>query len=301
MMILIGIGYFFAWKNWLREEGNNLLSALVVKVAMPGTILTYVLGAFTRENFLSQFALIIPAAISIALGIPIGYLLLKITRVPDNRRGTFTGLTVFSNVVFIGFPVTRALLGESAIPYATLFYLANTLIFWTFGAPYIRKDADKSRMSFATTIKNLLSAPLVTLAASFAMILAGIRLPSPVMTAAQNLGGMVTPLSMIFIGSMLRRVIAGGIRWERGFAAAIFIRFALSPLVMLALCMFFGIGGITRQSFFLLAGMSSMTQVAIIAHEYGADGEYASLGVAITTILLMVMLPLYALIIPKII
>jgi predicted permease len=316
MLILIGIGYFFAWRGWLgangarrspsisgaagheaqlQGEGNRLLSAIVIRVAMPGVILSNIMTAYTRENLAAQLSLIAAPALSIAAGIPIALLLARLLHVPENRRGVFATMTAFSNSVFIGFPVTRAVLGESAIPYATLYYLANTTLFWTIGAPLIRRDADKRPVSAAAALKRLINAPLATLFASFILVLLGVRLPDFVLSAAETIGDTVTPLSMMFIGSMLYGVTRAGIRWEKGFGALLGMRFLAAPLIMLAVCAPLGVTGLTLQAYFLQAGMSAMTQVAIISHGFGADSEYASLGVALTTVALMLALPVYAL------
>ena len=301
MLIMMSVGFFFSHKSWLTEEGNRLLSSLVIRVAMPGMIIANILTSYTRDNLLSQLAMTLAPILMYIIGMPLSLLLARLVKVPENRRGVFTCLVSLSNSVFIGFPVTRAVLGEIAIPYATLYYLANTLAFWLIGALLIRRDADirlnagKSRVSFGASLKRMLSAPLVTLIVSFALVLLGVRLPDFVMSTASTLGNMVTPLSMIFIGSMLHGVSRGGIRWERSYGPLLAARFLLAPAVMLLSCVIMGTVGLARQTYFLQSGMSSMTQVAIIAHSYGADSEYTSLGVALTTLALLVLLPLYAL------
>ena len=296
MLIMIGIGFFFAYKQWLSEDGNRLLSSLVVKVGMPGVIISNIMTAYTRSNLLPQLSLLAAPVLAYVIGIPAALWLARAFKIREGRRGVFVCLAAFSNSVFIGFPVTRAVLGESAIPFATLYYLANTVAFWTVGSPLIRRDADSSPSSFADTLKRVFNAPLTTLFASLALVLLGVKLPDFLTSAAGTVGNLVTPLSMIFIGSMLHRVWKAGVKWEHGFAPLLGARFLLAPAIMLACCVAAGVDGLTRQSYFLQAGMSSMTQVAIVAHSYGADGEYASLGVALTTLALMVMLPVFALI-----
>ncbi|GHV26846.1 malate transporter [Clostridia bacterium] len=300
MIILMAVGAFFCWKGWLKDEGDALVSNLVVKAAMPGLIISNMLSSYTRESLISELPLVAPIFVAAGLCALIGYFVckLKIMRIPINRQGALTSMFAFSNAVFIGYPVTRAVLGEEAIRFATLYYLANTILFWLIAAPLLMKDAGGGKVSPKRMIVGVLNAPLVTLFLILIMIMIGWTMPSFVMTAAASLGSLVTPLSMIFIGSMLYKVLKEGFKWERGFTQLIITRFVLFPLFTLLILAVFGVTGLARQTFFLLAGMSCMTQTAIVAHSSGADGGYASMGVALTTVMLLVMLPLYALILP---
>ncbi|GHU73256.1 malate transporter [Clostridia bacterium] len=311
MLILMGIGFLFAWKGWLDEDGNRLLSALVIRTALPGTILTTMLTTFTRAQLADVAVLLLIPLSNMLVWIYAARFFARLFKVPENRRGVFTALCVFSNTVFIGFPVVRALLGEIAIPYATVYYLANTSMFWILGAGQIQRDSpeylnesgdSKPRESTGQTLlsalKRLCSPPFVTLLVSIILVLFGVTLPAPIMNAASSIGALVTPVSMVFIGSMLCRVIRGGFKWERGFGALLGIRYLLAPALMVVTCLIFQVKGLPAQVFVLQTGMATMTQVAIIAHGYGADSEYASLGIALSTISLMVVLPLYALALP---
>ncbi|MDR1262883.1 MAG: AEC family transporter [Oscillospiraceae bacterium] len=307
MLILMGVGCFFAWKGYLAEEGNRLLSALVVRAALPGTILSTMLTTFTRGELLgSAYLLIVPVSNMLIWAFAARWFA-KLIRVPEKRQGVFTALCAFSNTVFIGFPVVRAVIGEIGIPYATAYYLANTTMFWVVGVGEIQRDGTNQPTIAAgfgqvvvTTLKRLVSPPFVTLMISIILVLIGATLPAPIMNAASSIGGLVTPLSMIFIGSMLFNALRGGFKWERGFGALLLVRYMLAPTLTLASCLLLGVRGLPAQVFVLQTGMATMTQVAIIAHGYGADGEYASLGVAVSTISLMIALPLIALALPLI-
>ncbi|GHU67281.1 malate transporter [Clostridia bacterium] len=303
MLILMGIGYLFAHKGYLTEGGNKLLSALVVRAALPGTILTTMLGTYTRAKLLDAAVLLVLPVVNMLFWLFVSRPLALLFRVPENRRGVFTTLCVFSNTVFIGFPVVRAVIGEIAIPHATVYYLANTTMFWLFGSGQIQRDGQGKQhtsvgQTILTTLKRLAIPPVITLVISIILILVGVTLPEPVMNAASSVGGLVTPVSMIFIGSMLQGVVRRGLRWERGFGALLAVRYLLAPALMTLTCFAFGVKGLPAQVFALQSGMATMTQVAIFTHSYGADSEYASLGIALSTLGLMAVLPLFALALP---
>jgi predicted permease len=304
IFLMIGIGFFLAWRGYLDEPGKRLVSLLVVRVALPGTILRSLLTQFDRAALFQSGKPLLVAFITILLCWLAALLFTRFFRIPANRVGVFLCMVTFSNSVFIGFPINRALLGEAGIPSATLYYLANTILFWTVGTALIRKDGLRNGTSAGSGkwidgLKNLLNPPLITLALTVVMILLNIQLPAFLLNTADYIGNLVTPLSMIFIGAMLCDVFRRGIRWERGFGALLGMRFLLSPAIAIALCVLLNIDTLTRQSFLLQSGMSVMTQVAITSHAYHADSEYASLGVALSTCCLLLVLPVFALLIPR--
>ena len=54
LFLLIGLGYLFAKTKYLPESSGVVLSKLVIKAAMPATILVKMLGAdFTREDYIN--------------------------------------------------------------------------------------------------------------------------------------------------------------------------------------------------------------------------------------------------------
>lgn len=295
IFIMIGLGFFLSRKGFLDASGNRLLSNLVVRVALPGTIISNLFTKFDRATLLGSGTALLVPLIGMSINFPISLLLSRLLKIPKNRQGVFFALTTFSNTVFIGFPVTRALLGDDGISCALLYYLVNTCLFWSIGASLIQRDGNDAKLSVRENLKRLFNLPLVTLALCIAMILVGLTPPMFIMDAAQYIGSMVTPLSMIFIGAMLSDVLKKGLRWMPGYGAVLAVRFLLSPLIAVIISGYLGLDPLFRQAFFLQAGMPTMTQIAIVAHAYGADGEYASGGTALTTFFLLPFIPLYAL------
>jgi len=295
IFLMIGLGFLLSRKGLLDASGNRLLSNLVVRVALPGTIINNLFTKFDRATLLGSGTALLVPLLGMGINFPISLLLSRLLRIPKNRRGVFFALITFSNTVFIGFPVTRALLGEDGISCALLYYLVNTCLFWSIGAHLIQRDGNEAKLSMADNLKRMINLPLVTLVLSIALILAGLRLPKFIMDGAQYIGSMVTPLSMLFIGAMLSESLKKRLRWMRGYGAVLAVRFLLSPLIAVLLSGWIGLEPLFRQAFFLQAGMPAMTQIAIVAHAYGADGEYASGGTALTTFFLLPFIPLYAL------
>ncbi|MDD2573746.1 MAG: AEC family transporter [Firmicutes bacterium] len=72
-------------------------------------------------------------------------------------------------------------------------------------------------------------------------------------------------------------------------------RFLLGPLTAFLILCPVALPVLMKKVFIIEAAMPVMTQVAIVAQTYGADHRYATLAVAVTTILGMAFIPIYML------
>ena len=74
-----------------------------------------------------------------------------------------------------------------------------------------------------------------------------------------------------------------------------FGRFVAAPLVMLAVIagasVFIAVDSLAGKVFITQAAMAAMSQVSILAREYGADYEYAAVLVGAATLLSLCVIP----------
>ena len=121
------------------------------------------------------------------------------------------------------------------------------------------------------------------------------------MDAAGYLGNLVTPLSLLFTGAVMARMVrARTFRWEKGYLAATLGRFAVCPALLLLCALPFQLPAMVRDVLMVQAGMPVMTQTALVAASTGSDEEYAAGGTALTTVLSLLMIPLYMLLIENV-
>jgi predicted permease len=301
IFLMMALGFVGAKRGWFDAGAKKLFSFLVVKIALPCMILTRITSSYTRDTLLEgAYGLVVPFLSMLAL-YAIARLLVVILRIPKNRTGVFTAMMVFSNSVFIGVPIARALFGEEVLPHTLLYYIANTILFWTLGAHGLRADGQGKAPFFSKqSLKNLASPPLVTFAVSVLIVLIGLPLPTALFSACDYVGSLVTPLSMLFVGMVLAGIRLKGLKIDRGQLAVIVGRFVLSPVFVYLLAIAFPLAAITRDAFLVQATMPVMTQVSITAGMYGADTEYATVGTTITTVLTLLVLPLLAAVLPLI-
>ena len=290
IFLMIGVGFLFEKKGWLGANAQTILSRLTLRIGMPALVFSNILENYDRAMLLGgAYSLIVPLVVILAMYLLSG-LLVKWLKIPVGRQGTFRALFSFGNAVFIGMPVCRAIFGEGAVSLVLFYYLVNTVLWWVIGAPNVAKDGGKIAGS---PWSRLASPPLIACIVSVVLVLLGITPPKLLMTTAGYLGAIVTPLSMLFIGTTLCTMLSGGIRWQKGYGAMLLGRCLLGPAICLPLCLLMGISGDMLGVFFLQSGMPTQTQSCLWAQEHGADAAYAAGGITLSTLAGLVAIPVY--------
>ena len=230
------------------------------------------------------------------IGYILGHLVARLIHVYPARRGIFSSVFFLSNTIFIGLPLTLALFDESAVPSVMVYYMANTTFFWVLVAHDIAVDGQGGiapPLLSMKTLKSVISPPLLGFIFGVLFLLLGWTLPQPILKAFKYIGGMTTPLAMIFIGIAISKYRWADIHLDREVVLAVLGRYVFSPLLVLALVPFFPVPVLMKQVFVMLAAMPAMTNTSIVAKYYGADYQYAAMLTVITTCLAIVVIPFY--------
>ena len=301
IFILIGVGVFVSHKKWVDRAIAQSFPKLIVNFSLPAQILLAFTQNFTRAQLLaSGLHILTPFVACLSLYL-ISRLICILFKVDKKRRGVYSVLFALSNSVFIGFPVAQALFGDAGMPYATFFYMGNTACFWTIGYYGIRKDSQQitgavQKVGIGEIIKKVFNVPVATILVSLVLVLLDIPLPSILEKSAEFMGGLTVPLSMIFIGCILYDIGIKKLKIERDLIGVLLGRFVISSAVMFLICMLMGISGLARNVYITQLTLPAMTQTIIISELFGADSDFAAKGIAWTTLLSLITIPLTILI-----
>jgi predicted permease len=298
ILLAIGAGFALAKRGWFEGGSSELVSRLVVALALPAYMVANLMGGYDRQKLLSLLPGVPIPFVAMLASYGLARILAWLCRIRRGRRGTFASMFALSNTIFVGLPVNLVLFGESSLPFVLLYYIANTSLFWTIGVHGIAADGaalaggGPSRLFSLSSLKRMLSPPLLAFLASILAIILGIKLPAFFLDFCKTIGSMTTPLSMLFVGIVVARVDWKKVRLERDIALVAAGRFLASPLILVLIARQADLPLLMKQVFFVQAAMPAMTQTPILAIAYGADAEYAGLGTAITTVLSLATIPL---------
>ncbi len=300
--IMVTVGYYLTARKWFNPDIAGLFSKLIVNISLPLLMFYNIVSNFDRTK-LSHLAngLLIPF-ISIGICYLLGIIAAKALNIDEKRRGTFESMFFSSNAIFIGLPVNLALFGESSVPYVLLYYIANTLFFWSLGAYCISKDGVEKgavRMFSMETVRRVFSPPLFGFMGAILIILINLYIPKFILDSCMYIGNLTTPLSMFYIGITMYSVKFRDIKLSRDVFGTILGRFIVSPIVVYLLALWIPVDPLMKNVFIIQSAMPVVTSTAIVARMYNADSKYAAVMTVVTTLASILFIPLYMLILSK--
>ncbi len=189
---LVGTGYALLKMHIFNDDDERLskfLSGFVTKIAIPAYLIVSIPEDFTPQTLLAIGPkLVLPITSMLAL-FALSFLIAKLIKVNPHHKGLFQSLLFNSNTVTVGLPVNMALFGKDSLPYVLVYYMANTIVFWTLGVYMIERDTATGRQfSLRKTLKGIFTPPMIALIIAVILVLARIQLPTFIRTALSNLG-----------------------------------------------------------------------------------------------------------------
>ncbi|MFT8324454.1 AEC family transporter [Oenococcus sicerae] len=296
IVLVIALGYVLRKNGKLADSFKGNISFLIMNIALPLSIFVSVLTYLTRAKLLNLSSGLVFAAASFAVSYILAYLITKIFKIRVGRRGTFINMFVNANTIFIGLPLNQALFGAKSMPYFLIYYVMNTISTWAIGVFFISADdptKDKSDKQ-AFNWKKLLPMPLVGFLISLVFLLLAIPVPAWITTTFSMVGGIVTPMSLIYIGIILADAGLKSIHFDRDSILALVGRFIIAPAVMITILKLFG-GNMPRlesSTLIIQAAAPGLAVLPILVGQSHGDVEYATNVVTTSTVLFIVVVPI---------
>ena len=192
IVIMISIGYVLTAKGWFTDESSQLLTKLVITIALPALMISTILTNLDISELEHIGKGIVIPILSMTICAIIAISVAKLMKIRKDRTGLFISMFFNSNTIFVGLPVNLALFGEKSVPYVLLYYIANTTFFWTLGVYFISKGGEQKsndNIFSKETLKRIMSPPLLGFIVAITLILLRIHLPIFMMDTCTYMGG----------------------------------------------------------------------------------------------------------------
>lgn len=237
IILLIILGYVLRKAGWLGDTFAPSASRLIMNVALPASIFTSVLKNLTLKTLLSLDSGLVVCFASVAICYLVALATVVLLKVRPGRRGVMVNTFANANTIFIGMPLNVALFGEGAVGFFLVYYITNTVSTWAVGTFLIDADpmvkAEGSEPSAqrrrGIDIKRLLPPPLIGFLVALVFLLLQLPVPSFVESTLTYTGNLVTPLSLIYIGIVLKESGLTSVRMDRDTVVALVGKFVIAP------------------------------------------------------------------------
>lgn len=292
LFAIIAIGYVAKMIGFMNKSFDEMLSKLILNIALPGMIIGSVVHAEALpsfENILLAFGL---SCACYAIVVSIAFATTFALRIHKGNRGVFRFMLCFGNVGFIGFPVLSAIFGDGALIYAAIFNLPFNVLVFTVGIWFLLQDNEKPDKKSQTTWRTFLTPAIISCAVAITLALCGVHDVPVIGDVFYTLGSLTTPGALLIIGSSLanspaKTLIGGPKLWT----AALF-RLAIIPICVWGVFHFFISDPLLLGTIVVISGMPVATNGTMLCYEYGGNIRTMAQGTFVSTVLSLISIPL---------
>ena len=296
MFLMMAVGYLCYRRQILTEEVSRKVSAIVVNVANPCMILSSALTdqQMRGKELLQTLAIV---ALMYVFLLVVAQLLPKILRIRKESRGAYAAMTVFANIGFMGFPVLAAMYGNGALLYGAVFQIPFNILIYTYGVAVLTRKPDacgKAELDRIEILKKIFNIGVIACIAAMLIYFLRIPIPSFLQAFITNLGNLTAPLSMMIIGASLAQMPLKELFLDKKLLLFSMVKLLILPAVWMLMVNRVAEQEILRGVCLVMMATPAGSMTAMLAQQYGGDYETASRGVALTTVLSVITMPVLA-------
>ncbi len=296
MFLMMAVGYLCYKKQILTEEVSKKVSAIVVNVANPCMILSSALTdqKMQGKELLQTLAIVVFMYVFLLV---LAQLLPKILRIRKESRGAYAAMVVFANIGFMGFPILSAMYGNGALLYGSVFQIPFNILIYTYGVAVLTTKPDaggKAELDRIEMLKKIFNIGVIACIAAMLIYFLQIPVPSFLQAFITNLGNLTAPLSMMIIGASLAQMPLKELFLDGKLLVFSLVKLLLLPAIWMLMVNRVVEQEILRGVCLVMMATPAGSMTAMLAQQYGGDYETVSRGVALTTVLSVVTMPILA-------
>ena len=286
LFVYMMIGYVACKKEYFDQEFGKKLSWLVVNVANPMLAISAVVNNEEQIAKKDFYVTVLLAICFYAFFLILAQILPSLIGVQKSDIGVYKMMTTFNNIGFMGFPVIAAAYGNGALIYAVPFSIMFNILCYTWGIQTLCGGGEKGNW------KRIINIGTISGIISIVLFFMQIPVPKMICSLSAGLSNLTGPLSMLVIG-----ISIAAMELKDLFTDVKLLKFALIKLLavpvaaMLLVCQVID-NRLICEVFLVMMATPAASMCAMLSQQYGGDYELAAKGVALTTILSVVTMPI---------
>ncbi len=255
---------------------------------MPATVFY---GIYNLKVDPSLLKLPLVGIIEVLLLLP---LLIFITKkMESNLRGAYILTAIFGNTAFIGYPISLLTYGNEGLARAIIYDQIGFTISLTTVGVWIANHYGRNNSNFSlkdSLLGILTYPPFPVLLLAFILRGLKVQLPDFSLKALTYLSNATVPVIMIGIGGLLQLEFKK--RYLLLTLGTVFFKLILFPIIGVLLGLMLKLDPISLRVLIIESGVPTMMSSVVLGSEYGLDVEFILTAILITTILVIITLPL---------
>ena len=288
LFIYLAVGYYCRKRNTFTDETRSKLTDFVVLITLPCMVFSSFRIEFSTDALIKGSVALLIAAVMALAALAAGKLLYN--RFDHRERCILQYGTLVTNSGFAGLPIVSGAFGDEGLFLGSLFIIPTRILMWSAGISLFTTGGTR----WERTKKVMTNPAIVAVFAGLIWMLFQLPLPGFLDTAIDHLGDCTSPLAMALVGAILADVPLRGV-WEPKAMYLVLIRQIALPVLCLVVLKALHMDALTVGVSVTLSGMPIGSTTAILAQKYGADAQFASKCVFISTVTSLVTVPVLTL------
>ncbi|MDR1740603.1 MAG: AEC family transporter [Synergistaceae bacterium] len=292
IFIMVGIGWGLHCSGLLSERTLREDNVILYWFAMPAILLQGILGADMEVVGDAGFV----AAVCLPYFVTT-YIVWATCHKgePDNRRFAVLSMSAArGNHFFVGIPVIHLAMGPSGVAVGTIILAVSIFIMQvvSIGSGQFAMFGSPSWASLRATLFQLFfkTPPFMACLVGLTLAATGYSMPNWLAATVRILADISTGMALISLGGRLkmRDMVHALSVWK---IAA--FKLVVHPVIAWLIFTLFRLPTEMVQAGVILSAMPVAVNTAIIAQEVGMDTDYCGMGIAVTTVLSTLSLPIW--------
>ena len=275
IFLAAGAGYLL---SRFTQINPRTLSQVIFYIFSPCLIFTLLTQSKLNQSDIAKMVLLTGSMILMVGALAwLGSWLLKL---PRREMAGVMIASMFMNAGNYGLPVVLFAFGDTALSYASLFFVTSATLAYTLGVVVISMGST----SLAQAVSGLFKIPTVyALVLAMVLMQTGWQMPLFLERTTTLLGNASIPCMLVLLGMQLRTASWAG--KEKPVLLATAMRLLAGPALLLLIAPLFQIPNAARQASILEAGMPSAVLTTMLATEYDVEPALVTTVVFVSTLL----------------
>lgn len=302
MFLVMVAGWIAARRGLWKPEAGRTLSRFLVDLVYPCYVIVQFLRTVDTATLRGSWIVPVLGFLVVLVGAVTGLLAAPAIRQPVRRR-TAIFLVAITNWIYLPLPIAEGLFGAEGVRTILLMNVGAQAAIWTIGVGILNPG-----LSFRESVRHILTNPGIV--ATVIGLALAVFLPSlgsgtgwaaafgPALNAADLLGSLTIPLSLLIVGAQLGEKPLAALRPEPVLGLVLLLRLVAAPLVALGLVLAAGalglvIPAVPRLCFLLVAAMPAALSCTLFTERYNGDSLLSSKVIFASTLVSLATVPAF--------
>ncbi len=288
LFVYMAVGYYCRKVNIFSDEMRARLTDFTVMITLPCMVFKSFLMEFSMDALIQGGVALLIASVMAVVALIAGNLLYN--RFVPREKCIMQYGTLVTNSGFAGLPIVDGAFGDEGLFLGSLFIIPTRILMWSAGISLFTTGGTR----WERTKKVLTNPSIIAVGLGLVWMVFQLPLPGFLRSAVGNLGNCTSPLAMALVGAILADVPLRGI-WEPKALYLAAVRQIVLPVILLVALKGLALDPLTVGVSVTLSGMPIGSTTAILAQKYGADAEFGSKCVFISTVTSLITVPVLTL------